>query len=128
MPKSDSAANDTLDRETTSGGSWWVGFATNTGVDDLDEDLTVTVDESTLPRVELPRTSSAWETPSGREVNPVDDLDFGFATDDETATFWVLWDAETAGSPQYAGRIPDTDFTVGSRVVLPAESLVLIHP
>lgn len=128
MPTSDAAANAALDREAQAGGSWWVGLALNSGVTELDEGLTVTVEESALPRVELPRTASAWEDATGRQVQPADQVVFGEAPDDETATFWVLWDSETGGIPQHAGRIPDTEYVAGSTVILPPESLVITYP
>jgi len=128
VPTSDAAANATLNLEVTAGGSWWVGLALNSGTGDIDPQLTVAVEESTLPRVELPRTDAAWESAAGRQVQPVTAVDFGTATDDETVTHWVLWDAPTGGAPQRAARIPDTEIVAGSRVLLPAESLILSTP
>lgn len=129
MPTSDAAANATLDREVSAGGSWWVGLALNAGVDVLDAALTVPVIESALPRVELPRDGAAtWEAASSRMVRPLAAVSFGAAPADETPTYWVLWSAETGGTPQHAGQIPDSSYTAGTGAVLPAESLVLTHP
>lgn len=125
MPTSDAGANATLDREVSAGGSWWIGFATN----DLDELLTVTVVEAAMARVELPLNgATTWEAAADRRVQPLANLTAGVAAEDFTPTFWVAWDAEFGGTPQRAGRIPDTEILTGTTVVIPPDALVLVTP
>lgn len=125
MPTSDAAANATLDLEVSAGGSWWVGFATN----DLDMDLTVTVDEAPMDRVALPRNgATTWEAADARSVRPLADLPMGAAADDFTPTFWVFWDSESGGTPQRAARVPDMEILAGSTVIIPADTLTLPTP
>ena len=125
MPTSTAAANATLDLEVAAGTSWWVGFALN----DLDVNLSTTVDEAPMPRVQLPRDgATTWEAADGRQVRPLADLPVGVASEDFTPTFWVAWDSETGGAPQRAARVPDTAVLAGTTVVIPAATLTLTTP
>lgn len=136
MATSDAAANATLDREVSAGGSWWLGLALTMP----DPRLEAVVDEAPLARVEVPRMAAFWNPADQREVWPVNGLTLPDYTPDGydpanpdpddafTPVAWVLWDAPTGGTPQRAGRLADVVVTAGSGVFLPAESLTLSHP
>lgn len=124
MPTSDAAANAALNREVTAGGSWWLGLITS----DPDQHLASALTESPMARVQVARTAAVWAAAANRAVAPLTDVALGTAPSDFTPTAWVFWDAQTGGTPQHAGRIPDSPVTAGAAVTVPSDTLTITYP